>query len=398
MRSTVAAMFATFAALTASQAGAGSLQVEPVLVDVAAPGAASTVTLRNEGATPIDAQIRIYRWSLVNGKERLEPTDDVVASPPSVTLTPKGQYIARIVRVSKQPVVGEENYRLLIDQLPDLFQQRNGAVNLMVRYSIPVFFGAASKKSPSVAWSVATNGDKNTVTVFEGRTNKIVGSISVGNMPDASVYDPSTRLVAVMNHRGGTVSLVDASKVTVVKTITVGGELEAAAASGDGQLFVNVANKHEVAVLDLAAGKVLRRLGLKGCEDPSGIAYDAAGGLLASVCGNGVTKILHAADGAEVASLKTGLGSDGLIFDPTRKLLFVPAGKAGTLTVITLSADSAPKVLQTVKTAVSARLGALDAKTGRLYLPSAKLGPPVPPDPWPSVVPGTFVFLVVGER
>ena len=245
---------------------------------------------------------------------------------------------------------------------------------------------------------VATNGDKNTVTVFEGRTNKIVGSISVGNMPDASVYDPSTRLVAVMNHRGGTVSLVDASKVTVVKTITVGGELEAAAASGDGQLFVNVANKHEVAVLDLAAGKVLRRLGLKGCEDPSGIAYDAAGGLLASVCGNGVTKILHAADGAEVASLKTGLGSDGLIFDPTRKLLFVPAGKAGTLTVITLSADSAPKVLQTVKTAVSARLGALDAKTGRLYLPSAKLGPPVPPDPWPSVVPGTSVFLVVGEQ
>jgi DNA-binding beta-propeller fold protein YncE len=245
---------------------------------------------------------------------------------------------------------------------------------------------------------VATNGDKNTVTVFEGRTNKVVGSVSVGNSPDASVYDASTKLVAVMNHRGGTVSLVDVSKLMVVKTIPVGGELEAGAASGAGQLFVNVANKHEVAVLDLAAGKVLRRMVMKGCEDPSGIAYDAADGLLASVCGNGVTKILHAADGTEVASLKTGPGSDGLIFDASRKLLFVPAGKAGTLTVVALSADMAPKVLQTVKTAPSARLGALDEKTGRLYLPSAKLGPPVPPDPWPSVVPGTFTFLVVGEK
>lgn len=245
---------------------------------------------------------------------------------------------------------------------------------------------------------VSTNGDKNTVTVFDGRTNKIVGSANVGNAPDASMYDPSTKLVAVMNHRGGTVSLVDASKAVVVKTIRVGGELEGAAEAGDGKIFVNVANKHEIAVLDLAAGKVLRRMVMKGCEDPSGIAYDAADGLLASVCGNGVTKILHAADGTEVASLKTGLGSDGLIFDASRKLLFVPAAKAGTLTVVALSADKAPKVVQTLTTGPGARLGALDAKTGHLYLPSAKLGPPVPPDPWPSVVPGTFAILVVGER
>lgn len=165
MRSTVTALLATVFALAASApAGAGSLQVEPVLVDITAPGATSTVTLRNQGTTPVDAQIRVFRWSLVNGKEQLDPTDDVVASPPSVTLTPKGQYIARIVRVSKQPVVGEESYRLLVDQLPDLSQQRNGAVNLMVRYSIPVFFGAPDKKSPTVTWSVATNGDKITLT------------------------------------------------------------------------------------------------------------------------------------------------------------------------------------------------------------------------------------------
>src|SRR6516225_1303331 len=90
------------AAQTSSQAG--SLQIEPVLIDVAAPGAASTVSLRNDGATPINAQIRIFRWSQVDGKERLEPTDDVVASPPAVTLAPKANYVARIVRVTKRPI------------------------------------------------------------------------------------------------------------------------------------------------------------------------------------------------------------------------------------------------------------------------------------------------------
>ena len=165
MRSTVTALFASVLAFAAgAPASAGSLQVEPVLVDITAPGAASTVTVRNEDTTPINAQIRVFKWSIVNGKEQLSPTDDVVASPPSVTLTPKGQYVVRIVRMSKQPVVGEESYRLLVDQLPDLSQQRNGAVNLMVRYSIPVFFGAPNKKNPTVTWSVTPNGDKVTLT------------------------------------------------------------------------------------------------------------------------------------------------------------------------------------------------------------------------------------------
>jgi len=185
MRSTITAVFAAVVACAASApASAGSLQVEPVLVDITAPGAASTVTLRNEGTTPIDAQIRVFRWSVVNGKEQLDPTDDVVASPPSVTLTPKGQYVTRIVRTSKQPVVGEESYRLLVDQLPDLSQQRNGAVNLMVRYSIPVFFGAPNKKNPTVAWSIATSGDKVTLTARNDGERRL--RISALSLRDAS--------------------------------------------------------------------------------------------------------------------------------------------------------------------------------------------------------------------
>jgi fimbrial chaperone protein len=149
-------------ALTPTQAG--SLQVEPVLLDVIAPGAASTVTLRNDGDTPIDAQIRVFRWSQVDGEEKLEPTADVVVSPAAVNVAPKDDYIVRVVRVAKRPVSGEEDYRLLIDQLPDPAQQRSGTVKLIVRQSIPVFFGTPDKAAPAVAWSVAVSGDKLTVT------------------------------------------------------------------------------------------------------------------------------------------------------------------------------------------------------------------------------------------
>lgn len=186
MKSSAAKILLTAAFLLAAStaARAGALQVEPVLLDVTAPGAATTLTLRNQGATPIDAQIRVFRWSLVNGEEKLEPTEDVVASPPAVSLTAKGEYIARIVRVSKRPVTGEESYRLLVDQMPDLSQQKNGMVNLLVRYSIPVFFGAANKKSPTVAWSLAKRGDKITVTVHNGGDRRL--RISALNLRDAN--------------------------------------------------------------------------------------------------------------------------------------------------------------------------------------------------------------------
>ena len=167
-----------------SSARAGSLQVEPVLLDVTAPGATSIVTLRNEGTTPIEAQIRVFRWSLVNGQEKLEPTNDIVASPPVVTLTPKANYVARIVRVAKSPVVAEESYRLLVDQLPDLSQQKNGTINLLVRYSIPVFFGAADKKSPKIAWSVTASGNK--VTVMANNSGDRRLRISALNLRDAN--------------------------------------------------------------------------------------------------------------------------------------------------------------------------------------------------------------------
>jgi fimbrial chaperone protein len=185
MQSTITKIALTAALLLGASglAGAGSLQVEPVLVDVTAPAAASTVTLRNEGAAPINAQIRVFRWSMVNGQEKLDPTEEVVASPPSVTLTPNGQYVARIVRVSKRPVTGEESYRLLVDQLPDLSQQKNGAVNLLVRYSIPVFFGAPDKKTPTVAWSFAVKGDKVVLTARNNGDRRL--RISALNLRDA---------------------------------------------------------------------------------------------------------------------------------------------------------------------------------------------------------------------
>jgi fimbrial chaperone protein len=121
---------------------AASLQVSPVSVEVPAPGAASTLKLRNEGNRPLDAQIRIFRWTQVDGTDVFAPTEDVAASPPLASLRPGTDYVVRIVRTNKEPVAKEEAYRLLIDELPAPGAAQTATVNIALRYSLPVFFTA----------------------------------------------------------------------------------------------------------------------------------------------------------------------------------------------------------------------------------------------------------------
>ena len=52
-------------------------------------------------------------------------------------------------------------------------------------------------------------------------------------------------------------------------------------------------------------------------------------------------------------------------------------------------------MIQTVKTELGARTGAVDPKTGKVYLPTASYGPPTTPGGRPAIVPGSFHIVVV---
>ena len=180
MRLTQILTIAAFAACFAMPASAASLQVQPALIDVAAPGQAATLTLRNPDAAPINVQLRVFRWSQVNGTEKLEPTTDVVASPPATTLNPNTDYVVRIVRVTTRPVSGEESYRLLVDQLPDASQNGGNTVRLLVRYSLPVFFTRGGRAEPEVSWTIRKHGDRVAVAARNNGTSRLrVSNLSI---------------------------------------------------------------------------------------------------------------------------------------------------------------------------------------------------------------------------
>lgn len=165
MRKTARSLAAALLVAAGSTAGASSLQVAPVVLEMRAPGAASTLTLRNEGPRPVSVQARVFRWRQVNGQDVLEPTDAVVASPPMVTLASRVDYAVRVVRTSRQPVAAEEAYRLVVDEIPDGSRQKSGTVALVLRHSIPVFLVPEDAAPPKLTWSTQVQGNRVTVQV-----------------------------------------------------------------------------------------------------------------------------------------------------------------------------------------------------------------------------------------
>ena len=238
---------------------------------------------------------------------------------------------------------------------------------------------------------ISTNGESNTATVFDGRTGRIRATIPTGKKPDAAAYDPATRTLWVMDPGSGEATVVDPATAKVLATVAIGGSLEFAIPDGRGRMYVNVEDKNEVTVLDTKARKLVSRFPLAGCDGPTGITYDPAAGEIVSACGNGVA-VVSAPDGRQIARLTIGKGADGAAYDPKRRLVLIPAGRDGNLSVIRLRPT--PTVVEQVPTAVSARTIALDPATGRAYLPSATLAPAVENER-PKPVPGTFRVLVV---
>ena len=70
-------------------AHASSLQISPVTVELPPGQSAAALTLRNPGKDTIYGQVRVFRWEQAPDDDRLEASDDLVASPPLIRRPPR---------------------------------------------------------------------------------------------------------------------------------------------------------------------------------------------------------------------------------------------------------------------------------------------------------------------
>jgi YVTN family beta-propeller protein len=246
----------------------------------------------------------------------------------------------------------------------------------------------------------ATSGADSTVVMFDLGTLKELGRATAAIDADAILYDAGTHHVLTFNGDAGSASVIDATSLKRVATIPLGGKPEFAVSDDRGRIFVNIADKSEVAELDPKALKVVRRWSIKPCDDPSGLAIDRVHGRLFSVCGNKLMAVSDIAHHRLLTTLPIGAGVDAAAFDPSTGNAFASNGE-GTLTIVHEDSPTRFHVAQTLETMAGARTMTIDPTTHRLYTLGAQYGPAptaattANPRRRPPIVPGSATVLVI---
>jgi DNA-binding beta-propeller fold protein YncE len=235
-----------------------------------------------------------------------------------------------------------------------------------------------------------TNSGDSTSTMFDLKTLRVMKQIHTGASGlDGFMYDEATNRVLTIDHSrpAGTAVVIDATSGDVVARLTTTGEApEGGVSDGKGHIFINIEDKSAMDVVDTHTWTVVDTWSVAPCEGPTGIAMDRAADRIFVGCGK-TSMVLDGTSGKVVAQIPVGDGVDGIAWDQAQKLLYIPAGRDGNVTVVHQDTPDKYTVVATVPTMVGARTITLNPKTHVAYVFTPEFGPapkPAPGEPQPS--------------
>ncbi|MEO7272940.1 MAG: YncE family protein [Vicinamibacterales bacterium] len=215
-----------------------------------------------------------------------------------------------------------------------------------------------------------SNGREGTVSVVDPKTLATLSKIDSGGAnPDAITFDPKRGEIWVFNHTGRSATQIEAATGKVMATIALTGTAESGQSDGAGKVFVNIEDKDQIDVIDVASRKVQASWPVAPGAEPTGMAFDAASHRLFVGAGT-VMVMLDAGNGRVVATVPICAGTDATWYDPSTKLAFSSC-RDGRITVARVEGDTM-RVIQTIETSPGSRTMGLDAATHRLYVAAAR--------------------------
>jgi DNA-binding beta-propeller fold protein YncE len=215
-----------------------------------------------------------------------------------------------------------------------------------------------------------TNSGDGTVTMFDLKTLAAIKQIKVGSGLDGIMYDEPDDKIILTNHSRptGTLTAIDPKSGDIVATVELEDNApEGAAADGKGHIFVNNERKNTMQVIDVKTWKTTASWLLAPCAGPTGIAYDKASNRIFAGC-SGTSVVVDPDTGKVVATIKNGSRVDALGWDPSKKLIYIPNGGEGNVTVVHQDSPDKYTTVETVATTPGAKTIAVDPVTHNVYL------------------------------
>lgn len=132
-----------------SPAAAGSFQVNPVHITMAADRKTASLTIKNTDPSEVAVRVIAYRWTQQEGEDVYSETADVIASPPIFTIAAGA---TQLVRLGLKPGSAGGAYRVIVEEIPR--QQPSGSqVQVALRLNLPLYLLPPKGGAAQLSWS-----------------------------------------------------------------------------------------------------------------------------------------------------------------------------------------------------------------------------------------------------
>jgi fimbrial chaperone protein len=136
------------AALAAGTPALGApLSVSPTQIDLTREKQSDLLSVLNDGDTEVRLQVEVFAWDQsASGEMLLQPTQDILAFPPLLTIAPHETKRIR-VGTTLPPGPAEKGYRISLQELPSSPREGSTGVQILSRISLPIFLDPPSPKA-----------------------------------------------------------------------------------------------------------------------------------------------------------------------------------------------------------------------------------------------------------
>jgi DNA-binding beta-propeller fold protein YncE len=209
---------------------------------------------------------------------------------------------------------------------------------------------------------VYTGDESGTISAVDTKGMQVVNSIAVGRPVDAIAYDPVRKRIYADEDSGNHVFVVDATKMKLVATLmTPGTDHEYLAVDPKtGDVYQNIPDLDEFVVIDPASLKIVKAVKTPELKKNHPLQVDAVNSSVIVGGKNGVLSI-YSFQGKLLGSGAMPPGVDQCDLDQAAGLLACAA--EGTVSVISIPARGAPKVLAKLAVGNDAHTVAIDPRT-----------------------------------
>ena len=223
------------------------------------------------------------------------------------------------------------------------------------------------------------NARDGSVRVFKGEDLAPVGSLELGEDADNVRIDESTHRVWV-GYGSGALAVIDPNSRRKVADIPLKAHPESFRLAPSGpEIYVNVPEAGEIAVVDRNAGKQVATWKTNGLRSNYPLALDENGQVLAVFRHPSRLAVFRARDGQRVQALETCGDSDDLFVDAKRHRVYVTCGE-GAIDVFSRDASGYHHTGK-LTTSSGARTSLFVPELDRLYL-AARAGASGPASIW----------------